>query len=207
MVARVECGAGDTIPPRKLDAIANALGARIDLRLSWNGEALDRLLDSAHAQLVDGAATLLRSAGWEVAAEMTFQVRGERGSIDLLAWQAASRALLVIEVKSVVPDIQPMLASLDRKCRLAREVAGGRGWSSDSVSRLLVIGESRTSRRRVAALAETFHVTLPTRGAAVRRWLKAPSASQPLAGLLFLSPAHQMSSRHRASSAGLARRA
>jgi transcriptional regulator with XRE-family HTH domain len=207
MVARVESGAGDTIPPRKLDAIASALGARIDLRLSWNGEALDRLLDSAHAQLVEAAALLLRSAGWEVAAEVTFQVRGERGAIDLLAWHAASGVLLVIEVKSVVPDIQAMLASLDRKCRLAREIAVGRGWSPVSVGRLLMIGESRTSRRRVATLAETFHMMLPTRGAGVKRWLKAPAAQEPLRGLLFLSPARGMSTRHRVSSSGLTRRA
>src|ERR1700741_5021336 len=125
MVARVEVGAGDTIPPHKLDAIANALGARIDLRLSWNGEALDRLLDSAHAQLVEAVATLLQMAGWEVAAEVTFQIRGERGAIDLLGWHAVSRALLVIEVKSVVPDIHAMLGALDRKCRLGAEIAIG----------------------------------------------------------------------------------
>jgi hypothetical protein len=180
---------------------ANALGARVDLRLSWNGEALDRLLDSAHAQLAESMVAVVRGAGWEVAAEVTFQIRGERGSIDLLAWHAASRLLLVIEIKSVVADIQAMLASLDRKARLARDIGAGRGWSPIAIGCLVVIGETRTSRRRVEALAETFNATLPARAVAVRRWLKSPSADEPLRGLLFLSSAHGMSTRHRASRA------
>src|SRR4051812_15487326 len=85
LVARVERGLGDSVPPRKLQAIATVLGARIDLRLNWNGEALERLLDGAHALLVEAMATFLRAAGWDVAVEVTFLVRGERGSIDLFA--------------------------------------------------------------------------------------------------------------------------
>ena len=56
-------------------------------------------------------AAQLRALGWEVVLEATFFIRGERGSIDILGWHATSRVVLVIEVKSVVPDIQAMLAS------------------------------------------------------------------------------------------------
>src|SRR5215213_3975560 len=52
MVARIERG-DDTMQPRNLEAVAAAVGARTDLRLSYNGEALDRLLDARHAALVD----------------------------------------------------------------------------------------------------------------------------------------------------------
>ena len=197
LVARVERGLGDTVPPRKLQAIATALGARLDIRLSWNGEALDRLLDGAHALLVEAVATVLRRAAWEVAVEVTFYIHGERGSIDLLAWHPSTRVLLVVEVKSIVPDIQAMLASLDRKVRLARQIALDRGWSPVAVGKLLVIGDTRTSRRRVQSLSQTFATTFPARGAEVRRWIERPTAEQPLAGLLFLSSAHHMSTRHR----------
>lgn len=197
IVARIERGRADTIPPRKLDKVAQALGARLDLRVSWNGEALDRLLDGDHARLVDATAARLRRAGWEVAAEVTFWIRGERGSVDLLAWHAATRLLLVIEVKSVVPDIQAMLASLDRKARLAIEIARSRGWSPIGVARLLVIGESRTSRRRIEALATTFDAEYPHRAVQVRRWIEDPSSAVPLRGLWFLSPGQGMTVRHR----------
>lgn len=69
----------------------------------------------------------LQSAGWEVIPEVTFQVRGERGSIDVLS-RHGNGAMLVIEVKSVVPDIQALLSSLDRKVRLAAEIGRERGW-------------------------------------------------------------------------------
>lgn len=197
IVARIERGRAETIPPRKLDKVAQALGARLDLRVSWNGEAMDRLLDGDHARLVEATAARLRSAGWEVAAEVTFWIRGERGSVDLLAWHAATRMLLVIEVKSVVPDIQAMLSSLDRKARLAIEIARSRGWSPIGVARLLVIGESRTSRRRIEALATTFDAEYPHRAAQVRRWIENPSPALPLRGLWFLSPGHGMTVRHR----------
>ena len=126
------------------------------MRLDWNGEALDRLLDGEHANLVEIVARRLRSAGWEVAAEVTFWIRGERGSVDLLAWHPATRVLLVIEVKSVVPDQQATLSTLDRKARLGREIAGERGWNPLAVGRLLVIGDSRTARRRVDEHATTY---------------------------------------------------
>src|ERR1041385_2523780 len=171
LIARIEIGNAGSIPLQKLDQVASTLGARTDLRLSWNGEALDRLLDGDHAGLVDAVAQRLRPLGWDVAAEVTFWIRGERGSVDLLAWHPNTRIVLVIEVKSVVPDIQAMLASLDRKARLAIEIARERGWTPIASGRLLVIGESRTSRRRVEAHATTFAAEYPHRGAILRAWL------------------------------------
>jgi hypothetical protein len=84
-------------------------------------------------------------------------------------------------VKSVVPDSQAMLHGLDRKTRLAPEIVATRGWQPRHVSRLLVLGASATSRRRIARLATTYDTALPARGAAVRRWLAKPEG--PLAGL------------------------
>jgi transcriptional regulator with XRE-family HTH domain len=197
MVARIERGNGGSVPARKLDQVAQALGATTDLRLSWNGEALDRLLDGAHAAIVEAVAATLRPLGWEVLLEATFFIRGERGSIDVLAWHTASRVVLVVEVKSIVPDVQGMLAALDRKTRLAIEIARGRGWDPMAVGRLLVIGESRTSRRRIASVAATFNAQFPDRIVRVRRWLARPHASAPLRGLWFLSSGHGVTARHR----------
>lgn len=115
---------------------------------------------------------------------MSFSEYGERGSIDVLAWHAASRALLVIEVKSVVPDIQATIATLDRKARLGPAIARRRGWQATVVGALLVVAESSTSRQRVAMHAELFNRAYPDRAYAVRRWLRDPSGR--LAGLIFL---------------------
>lgn len=182
--ARIERGELRGISVADVEASCVALGAELDVRVRWHGEGLDRLLDSAHAALVNEVVRWLGDLGWACAVEVSFSRYGERGSIDVLAWHAVSATLLVIEVKSVVPDVQAMIATLDRKARLARAVAEERGWSSRSVGRLLVIGESATSRDRVRTHAELFGAAYPQRSVAVRRWLREPAG--PLAGLLFL---------------------
>jgi transcriptional regulator with XRE-family HTH domain len=151
MVWRLEAGRGDELTLRQVDAVVRALSARLDLYVSWNGEALDRLLDADHALLVDLVAAELRSLGWEVAVETTFNIRGERGSIDVLGYHAPTGTVVVIEVKSVMPDVQATLLVLDRKTRLAREIARQVGWTPRAVGRMLVVGDGRTTRRRVAS--------------------------------------------------------
>lgn len=194
-IARLERGHADRVTLRRLTQVSAALGATVNVRVLWHGEALDRLLDAAHADLTDLVLRLLRDSGWDVATEVSFNVRGERGVIDVLAFHPATGALLVIEVKSVVPDLQAMLGMLDKKVRVAPAVARERGWRPTSVSRLLVLPDDRTARRRVERHASTFATVLPSRTAAVRRWLRTPVDT--LAGILFLSDVHQVSTRHR----------
>jgi transcriptional regulator with XRE-family HTH domain len=201
-VSRIELGRGDRSTVRALESIAAALGARLDVRLTWNGEALDRLLDSAHARLVELVVVRLEACGWEAAPEVSFSIAGERGSIDILAHHRPTESLLVVEVKSVVPDIQAMLAGLDRKTRLADRIGRERGWPVAGVARLLVIGDDRTARRRVAAFEATFRRAYPIRGHAVDRWLRSPDSAQPMSGLRFLSDDHQAGARHRIARPG-----
>jgi len=196
-VVRVEGGEGDRVPGRTLERLANTLGARLNIWLDWNGEALDRLLDAGHAALVDAVVAFLRAWGWEVAVEVTFAIRGERGSIDILAWHAATRVLLVIEVKSVAPDLQAMFLSFDRKVRLGAEVARARGWHPRSIVKVLVLGDTRTNRRRVESHGAMFGVELPDRTVAIKRFLAAPTAEQRLRGVWFVSTARVVSARHR----------
>ncbi len=167
-----------------LQRMAEALGADLGVRLRWHGEELDRLLDQAHAELVDAMLALLGRLGWDTAVEVSFSKWGERGSLDILAVHPRSGLILVVEVKSVIPDAQSMLFALDRKTRLAPEIARDRGWACHRTARLLVVAESSTSRRRVAALDQTFRVAFPQTGRSVRQWLREPSG--PMSGLLFL---------------------
>ncbi len=103
-----------------LRKVAEALDASLDIRLRWNGEGLDRLLDEAHAGLVEDLVQRLMADGWVTEVEVSFSIRGERGSIDVLGYHEPTGMVLVTEVKSVVPDSQATLFALDRKTRLAR---------------------------------------------------------------------------------------
>lgn len=138
-----------------------------------------------------------------MATEVSFNLRGERGSIDILAIHPPTGALLVVEVKSVVPDMQAMLASLDRKGRLGGEIARLRGWRATSVTRLLVLPDDRTARRRVDALATTFRSVLPARTVEIRRWIREPDGARH--GILFLSDDRQAGTRHRVSTPATSR--
>jgi transcriptional regulator with XRE-family HTH domain len=186
-VSKLERGLSQTADLGRIDRICRTLGAELDVRVRWRGEAMDRLLDEAHAALVERTVALLRAAAWEVALEVTFNVFGERGSIDVFARHDAPAAILVIEVKSVVADAQGTLGPLDRKVRLAPELARERGWPVALVSRLLVVEEGATTRRRIARFAALFDAALPARNVAVRRWIEAPVGT--LRGVLFLSTA------------------
>ena len=150
-ISRIERGRADRLTLRTLNQIADALVARIDVRLLWNGEGLDRLLDEEHAGLVEAVIRELEAARWEPATEVSFSIRGERGSVDVLAFHPATSTLLVVEVKSVVPDLQAMLATLDRKTRLAGAIGRERSWAATHTGRLLVVRDDRTARRRIAS--------------------------------------------------------
>src|SRR5690349_12135193 len=79
-VSKLERGLARTTELRRIDAVCAALGADLDVRIRWRGEALDRLLDEAHAAIVDAVVALLRPLGWELALEVTFNEFGDRGS-------------------------------------------------------------------------------------------------------------------------------
>ena len=198
VIARIERGSADRVAVHTLVRVAAAIDARIDLRLLWQGEGLDRLLDARHAALVELTIRLLTNADWTVAAEVSFSIRGERGSIDVMAFHPTTGSLLVVEVKSVVPDLQAMLSGLDRKRRLAREIARQRGWNAASVTRILVLPNDRTARRRVRMAAATLRSALPARTLEVRRWVRNPGT--PIEGILFVPNDRQAGTRHRVSS-------
>jgi transcriptional regulator with XRE-family HTH domain len=71
MISKIERGEIAVVPLRVLRAVAGVLGASVDLKLRWHGEGLDRLLDEAHARLVDETVVLLREAGCDVAVEVS----------------------------------------------------------------------------------------------------------------------------------------
>lgn len=196
-IARIEQGHAASVTVEMLEKVARPLGARVICRLSWNGEGLDRLLDADHAAIVEQVVRILRAARWHVATEVSFSIFGERGSIDILAFHPGSRVLLVVEVKSVVPDVQATLVTLDRKERLGLQIARERGWDASTTARLLVISNARTARRRIEQHAATFGNALPDRARAIRRWLAAPDPRRRLLGLWFLSSDSQAVARQR----------
>lgn len=186
LVSQIENGSLAGVDLRRLEVVCRALGAEVDLRLRWRGEGLDRLLDAAHAAIVEDHVGRLERWGWINDIEASFNVYGDRGSIDVFSHHPSVGAVLVSEIKSVIADAQATVMPVDMKTRHARRLALERGWKVRSVSRLLVVADRSTNRRRVAMLEATFRSAFPDRGPAVRRFLRAPEPGGSISGLLFL---------------------
>jgi hypothetical protein len=190
-IVRLEAGDMGDLKLDELDRCFSALGARLRVTVDWHGAALDRLLDETHAQLVAAVLEVLHQYGWQSRVEVTFSEYGERGSIDILAWHPAEAVLLVVEIKSELGGIDPLLRPLNIKVRLASKIAAREfGWrTSRPVSCIVVLPEDSSARRAVERHAGVFDRTLPARSRDIRRWLRQPT--DQLAGIWFLSAVGQ----------------
>jgi transcriptional regulator with XRE-family HTH domain len=151
-ISRIERGHPGSLPLDLLRRVCMALEISLDLVPRWRGGELDRMLGLRHSQMHESVARALVAdfGEWLLAPEVSFSIFGERGVIDLLLWHPGRRALLVIELKTDLTDINEMLGTMDRKRRLAWQVATERGWAPATVSAWIVVAGSRTNERRIA---------------------------------------------------------
>lgn len=177
-------------------AIAAAVGIDLPFAPRGRGAQLDRWVDEEHSAMVELVVDCLARVGWEVMVEFSFNDYGDRGSVDVLAWRAEVDALLVVEVKSRLANLQETCRSLDIKARVVpRLVAHARGWHPRLVGVVLVVPESTRERAAVARRVGTFAAAYPSRTLAVREWLRRPIG--PLRGLWFLRIANSSCVRGR----------
>lgn len=187
LVSRVERGLLTGIPVDTLAQLFAAPGARLELRPWWDGAKLDRLLDADHAALTEFVVRILRTNGWQVEVEVTFAIYGERGSVDIVAWHAPTRTVLIVEIKTAFGSMEETLRRFDVKVRLARRIVQERfGWSPTSVARLLVVNGSKSNRRHAASHLASLGTLPTTSGWHVRGWLREPNGH--LSALWFASP-------------------
>lgn len=185
-VSKVERGKFGGLSTDALFAVADAIEADLLLAVRWRGPKLARLLDRRHAQMQDRVVRLLSRPGWEVRVEESFNHFGDRGSVDVLAWRGDLQALLIVEVKTELVDLQETVRTLDMKTRVVPTVLRrARGWQSKLVASVLVLPEAHVHRRAVAQHAALLASALPARTWAIRRWLDNPNGS--LRGIWFLS--------------------
>ena len=185
MAGRIERGRVALVPVGLVRRVVDALGARFDTSVRWQGGDLGRLLSARHSATHEAMARYLRSYGsWLGEPEVSFSVYGERGIIDVLAWHATSRSVLVIELKTELVDLNETMGTLGRKRRLADRLARDRGWVPSPVGVWLVVADSRTNRRALATHAMVLRSKYPTDGRTIRSWLRRPAG--PVLALSFM---------------------
>ena len=171
----IEAGRLGRVTVDDLRAVTRRLDMRLDLGVRWRGADIDRLVAAGHARMHELAAAMFRALPeWVTVPEVSFSVYGERGVIDLVAWHPASRSQLVIELKTALGDPQLLMATMDRRIRLAPHIVSERGWRPMSISAWVVFADSRTNRRRVAAHRGLLRIRFPVGGRDLRRWLRSP---------------------------------
>ena len=185
LVSRIERGDVASTPIGRVRVLADALGARFDPTIRWQGGDLGRLLNARHAAMHEAMARQLGSVGsWVVEPEVSFSIYGERGVIDVLGWHPPTRLMLVIELKTELVDISELMGTLDRKRRLATQIGQDRGWVPAAVGVWLVVADTRTNRRALAAHATVLRTKYPADGRTTRTWLRRPVGG--VMGLSFL---------------------
>jgi transcriptional regulator with XRE-family HTH domain len=178
VVSRLERGGLGRIPLDTCRAIATALEVNLDVRARWRGGDLDRILNEAHADLHESLARHLETlAGWTWRPEVSFSIYGERGVIDILAWHAESRSLLIIELKTAVVDPQGLVESMGRRIRLGPRIAAQFGWQPGTVSAWVVVLDTRTNHRRVQRSSALLRSAFPADGHQMRSWMARPAGS------------------------------
>ena len=196
VVSRIERGRLEEVSVRSLRRIGDALGVDTSLLARWRGGELDRLLNARHAGMHESALAFLdRFDGWTFVSEASFAIRGERGIVDLLGWHPERRALLIGEWKSDIVDPGELVGTMDKRERLAREIAATHGWEPQVIGLWVAVEEGRTNRRHLARSRRLLRGAFPRDGRALRAWLGDPAS--PIRALSFLPSARQASPRHR----------
>lgn len=195
-MSRLERGHARELAVDQLVRIAEALEILLKLTASWQGGDLDRLVNARHAALHESIARwFLGQPGWQIVPEVSYSIFGERGVIDILAWHAETRTLLVIELKTEIVDVNDLMGRVDQKRRLAAEVAGERGWRPVTVAAWVIVADSSTNRRCVARHATVLRAAFPSDGRTMASWVAKPAGA--VAGLSFWADARLGSTNKR----------
>lgn len=186
LVLRLEAGEAGALRVGDLREHFTRLGARVQVSVWWNGAALDHLIDTRHAAIVETSISVLRANAWRTEAEVTFSEYGERGSIDVMGGHEATRSVFVGEVKTAWGSMEETNRRLDVKVRLAPKLAMERfGWRPTAVARVLILPADRSLRRVAERHALTLDSIYPARTRELRSWIRRPAG--PLRGIWFLA--------------------
>ena len=190
LISDVELGRLEHVSLAALRRVGAVLDVRVQVDAWWRSGRIDHLLDRGHAALVEYVVERLTAHGWTIRVEFGFNEFGERGSVDVLAWHAATATLLIIEVKTRIDDLQAALASFGRKLRLLPRIAArDLTWEPSTTVPILVMLDTRQNRDLVARHQATFDAVWPARTVAVARTIRHRGTLPPTGGIWFVPSA------------------
>lgn len=194
-VSCLEQGKFADMPVGMVRRIVGAVGMWLEIKPNWQGINLDRLLHGSHTALQEAVLALFeRLPAWEARAEVSFAHFGERGVIDVFAWHAATRTVLIIELKTLLVDPADLAKTMGQRSRLGVEIAATQGWRAKDVATWVIFTDTRTNRREVAQHRKLLRRLAKIDGHAMRTWLRSPTG--PTAALSFWDEPNAVIRRH-----------
>lgn len=200
-VSQIELGRLERVSLPALRAVASVLDCRVTTDVWWRAGQQDRLLDRAHAALVEYMARYLTDLGWLVRTEVGFNQFGDRGAADLVGWHERRQALAIAEMKSRFEDLQALGSSFDRKRRvLPDQLERELGWTAREVGGLLVAVGTRANRTIVREHRVSLSGQWPDDTRAATAWLagrprpgnrttpRGHGTQRPFGAVLFVAP-------------------
>lgn len=188
-VSRAERSITEAVSLAEAGQMLDALGVRVDMAIRAplvSGGPAER--DAAHARLVTYAESRLRRAGCQVAREVPIGSDRVRGWIDLLAWRAHDRLLIVVEVKADVDDLGALERQVSWYEREAWDAARRLGWRPARVAVVVLALASRRNAELVRRHVDVLRRRFPTAPAGLSSVLAGRSVGMPVRALAFVDP-------------------
>jgi len=143
--------------------------------------------DPAHAACVAATRRILERAGWTTASEVEIVTGRAHGFVDLIAFDAVTKRLLVIEVKTEIRDVGGLERQTGWYLREAWAAAKRLEWKPLSVSGVVVCLATAAVDAVVIANRDELAAAFPIRGRAVRAVVLG-GATIDKRGLVLLDP-------------------
>src|SRR5262245_50770367 len=152
-----------------LDRVAEALGLRLEVAgVPLVVVTAPIIRDALHARCSAYVQRRLESAGWTVLREVEISDGRLRGWIDLLAFDPATSALLLIEVKTSIDDIGGIERQVGWYSRMVGSVIPAEWKPAAAASWLLVLATAEADQA-IGAHREVFDRAFPVRASRMRQ--------------------------------------
>jgi transcriptional regulator with XRE-family HTH domain len=188
-VQRLEGGTRNHLNLAVADAAVRLLGIRltVDADLPGFPDRADQR-DAVHAWCCDSVVRRLRAHGWQVWTEVEVGRERYRGWIDVLAYRREDRALLVVEMKTVIVDLGRTIRSLSWYARSAGDAARRLGCAPRSVVPALFVLATVESDARLMVAPDLIRSALPGRAAGLTAWIEGSAGGLPPPTLAMFDP-------------------
>jgi transcriptional regulator with XRE-family HTH domain len=145
--------------------------------------------DAVHARCVGYVVRRLERAGWDVEVEVEIGSGRFRGWIDVLAYHSTTRAMLVIEVKTVLDDVGRLLRTLGWYTRSSRDAAVSHGWRPLRLVPLVLVLATEQTDASIAVNRDLLARELPGDADRLLAWIADPVGRVPGGTMALIDPA------------------